>query len=63
VLDENRMLEATTNELLAVKSRVENAATSSGDNKLMDICKAVTEVASKLLAALDRLKVGSAKSK
>ncbi|KAJ9604696.1 hypothetical protein H2200_010810 [Cladophialophora chaetospira] len=63
ILDENRTLELTTNELLALNSRVENAAVSASDSKLQDLCKLVSGTAGQLLGALGKLRVEPGKSK
>jgi molecular chaperone GrpE (heat shock protein) len=56
-LAESTDVEATTNHLVLLNNKLKDAATSTGDRALEDLCKSCEAVADELLAALDKVKV------
>jgi hypothetical protein len=56
-LAENIDTETATNHLVLLNSKLQNAATTTGDSALESLCKSCGTVADQLLAALDKVKV------
>jgi N-terminal domain on NACHT_NTPase and P-loop NTPases len=56
-LEENIDTETATNHLLLLNDKLKDAATSTGDTTLKDLCEACHTVARELLEALDKVKV------
>jgi len=62
-LTENMNMETAANHLILLNSKLENAASDTGDKALEDLCKSCSAVAVELLEALDKLKVHGGKEK
>lgn len=56
-LAENIDIEKATNHLVLLNSKLQNAATTTGDSALDSLCKSCDTAADELLAALDKVKV------
>ena len=56
-LAENIDTETATNHLVWLNSKLQNAATTTGDSALESLCKSCGTAADELLAALDKVKV------
>ena len=56
-LAENIDTETATNHLVLLNSKLQNAATATGDSALESLCKSCSAAADELLAALDKVKV------
>ncbi|KAI0546719.1 hypothetical protein F4679DRAFT_587244 [Xylaria curta] len=63
VLDENAAIEIAATHLTTLNNEVKNAAFSTSDQQLQDICSKVTEASSELLGVLECLKVQGTKTK